>query len=168
LSEIPEINWQVFSKHTQVTIERKNITVYPISNDLFVQSLINCTGVLCGAGFETPAEALFLNKKLMVIPMKRQYEQQCNAAALANMGVPVIKSLKMKHLDTIEDWVYSKHTVQVEYPDTTEQIIDTLLANHLHDTLPETLSFAESVNSVKQLKELILANILKKATSAKY
>jgi hypothetical protein len=33
--------------------------------------------------FETPAEALFLGKKLLVIPMTGQYEQECNAAALA-------------------------------------------------------------------------------------
>jgi len=44
------------------------------------------TGVFCGAGFETPAEAMFLKKKLMVIPMKGQYEQQCNAAALEEIG----------------------------------------------------------------------------------
>ena len=84
-------------------------------------------GVLCGAGFETPAEALYLGKKLMVVPMKRQYEQQCNAAALKKMGVPVIKSLKSKHLDKIKDWVGSEHKLELFYPDNTEKIIDRVL-----------------------------------------
>lgn len=58
---------------------------------------------MCGAGFETPEEALFLGKKLMVIPIKGQYEQQCNVAALKEMGVPVIKSLKTKHVEKVNN-----------------------------------------------------------------
>src|SRR5690606_40225251 len=65
-----------------------------ITNDEFISSMAGASGILCGAGFETPAEALFLNKKLMVVPMKGQFEQQCNAAALKTMGVPVIRKLK--------------------------------------------------------------------------
>ncbi len=79
--------------------------IAPINNDAFIKSLVTSTGVLCGAGFETPAEALFLKKKLMVIPMKGQYEQQCNAAALKEMGVPVLKKLKISKVEKIIDWV---------------------------------------------------------------
>jgi hypothetical protein len=43
-----------------------------------------------------------MQKKLMVVPMKGQFEQQCNAAALKDMGIPVIKSLKAKNLSEIE------------------------------------------------------------------
>jgi hypothetical protein len=48
--------------------------------------MINATGVLCGAGFETPAEAIYLRKKLLVVPMKNQYEQQCNGIAVEENG----------------------------------------------------------------------------------
>ena len=41
----------------------------------------------------------------MVIPMKGQYEQQCNAAALKKMDVPVLKKLKLSKLDKIKVWV---------------------------------------------------------------
>ena len=84
-------------------------------------------GVLCGAGFETPAEALYMGKKLMAIPMKGQYEQQCNAAALMEMGVPIIKTLKTKHLDKLKQWVESSKKVDVYYPDITAEIIDRVL-----------------------------------------
>jgi uncharacterized protein (TIGR00661 family) len=88
-------------------------------------------GVLCGAGFETPAEALYLGKKLLVMPMKQQYEQQCNAAALEKMGVPVIKNLKDKNLDKIDQWLHQDETVAVDYADQTADVIDQLLREQL-------------------------------------
>ena len=59
--------------------------------------------------------------------MKGQYEQQCNSAALKELGVPVIKSLKNKHLDKLRQWVDIDNKIEVNYPDITEQIIDQLL-----------------------------------------
>jgi uncharacterized protein (TIGR00661 family) len=127
LSKIRKIDWRVFSKHTKSKYFYENITVYPIDNKAFIESMASSIGVLCGAGFETPAEALHMQKKLMVIPMKGQYEQQCNAAALQEMGVPVIKSLKLKHLDKIKSWVDSNVKIEVYYPDNTKKIVDRLL-----------------------------------------
>jgi uncharacterized protein (TIGR00661 family) len=127
LSKAKNVQWEVFSKHNKKTITEKHVMVQPITNEAFIKSMATSKGILCGAGFETPAEALFMNKKLMVIPMKGQYEQQCNAAALKDMGVPVIKSLKKKHFDKLMDWIESDHIVKVNYPDMTEQIIDQLL-----------------------------------------
>ena len=86
--------------------------------------------VLCGGGFETPAEALFMKKKLLVIPMKTQYEQQLNAAALKQMGVPVVKSLKPKHSEIILDWINNGKPIEVNYPDTTQKILDMVFKNH--------------------------------------
>ena len=63
--------------------------------------------------------------------MKTQYEQQCNAAALQKMGVPVIKSLKKKHHPIIKAWLLNEKIVKVDYPDITENIINTLVANHV-------------------------------------
>lgn len=131
LSKIEDVTWEVFSKHNKKMVSNKNITVQPITNEAFVASMATSKGILCGAGFETPAEALFMKKKLLVIPMKGQYEQQCNAAALKAMGVPVIKSFKKKYLKNIKDWIDSDTIIEVYYPDITEQIIDKLLAENL-------------------------------------
>lgn len=130
LKNFKTIQWDVFSKHNKKIIKDGNVTIQPINNEAFIKSLATCTGVLCGAGFETPAEALFLKKKLLVIPMKTQYEQQCNAAALKVMGVPVIKSLKKKHHSVIKDWLEYGKIIPVDYPDITEQIINTLITSH--------------------------------------
>ena len=160
LGEIKDIQWQVFSKHSKKDYHDKNIHIRPVNNDLFIESFINCTGILCGAGFETPAEALFLNKKLMVIPMKGQYEQQCNAAALEQLSVPVIKSLKKKHLDKINTWTQSPLTISINYPDITETIIDDLIAKHGKQKPATTLVLGDHIFSVKKLQEKSLGKIL--------
>ncbi len=130
LSQFREVKWEVFSKHNRKAFHSKNVFVQPIHNDRFIKSMANCAGVLCGAGFETPAEALFMNKKLLVIPMKNQYEQQLNAAALNDMGVPVIRSLKNQYDMVIANWLESDRRVEVNYPDITSDIIGELINNH--------------------------------------
>ncbi|MGB7394354.1 MAG: glycosyltransferase family protein [Pricia sp.] len=139
LSEVKHVYWDVFSKHNRTKFFWRNMTVRPIDNMAFIHSMAESRGVLCGAGFETPAEAIHLQKKLMVIPMKGQYEQQCNAAALKEMGVPVIKSLKMKHLDQIKAWVENGTPLGIHYPDITETIIDRLLEESLAGQTHEVL-----------------------------
>ncbi|MEA1786529.1 glycosyltransferase family protein [Arenibacter sp. GZD96] len=127
LSKVKNVRWEVFSKHNKKSFFEKNISIQPITNEAFVNSMAGSSGILCGAGFETPAEALFMNKKVMVIPMKGQYEQQCNTAALREMGVPVMKSLKKKHLNDLIQWVESTTVIPVDYPDITERIIDQVI-----------------------------------------
>ena len=125
------VRWEVFSKHSSRPAERGNVRIRPVSGEAFLRSLASARGVLCGAGFETPAEALYLGKKLLVVPMKQQYEQQCNAAALAKMGVPVVRGLRNKHLDRVADWLHHGQPVPVDYPDQTGAVLDQLLAEQL-------------------------------------
>ncbi|MEO6316186.1 MAG: glycosyltransferase family protein [Chitinophagaceae bacterium] len=158
LSLFKGIEWQVFSKHNKKVKKYKNIVVAPISNESFIQSMASCRGVLCGAGFETPAEALFMQKKLLVIPMKGQYEQQCNAAALAQLGIPVIKSLKKKHEGAIGQWLASEQRVTVHYPDITQSILDDLLARA--SELSRPLHPGSKIASPKKLRQLTLKRII--------
>lgn len=90
------IEWEVFSKHNRKKYSIDNVSVSPIKNEAFLNSIASSAGVLCGAGFETPSEALFLKKKLLVIPMDNQFEQHCNAAALESLGVIVFQLSKKR------------------------------------------------------------------------
>jgi uncharacterized protein (TIGR00661 family) len=130
LTEFKDVQWDVFSKHNKKTFKHKNVSIQPIDNEKFIKSMAESAAVLCGGGFETPAEALYMKKKLLVIPMKTQYEQQLNAAALKQMGVPVVKSLKPKHNDIILDWINNGKPIPVNYPDTTQAILDLVFENH--------------------------------------
>jgi uncharacterized protein (TIGR00661 family) len=133
LSQFKNVTWDVFSKHNRRAFKSKNLTIQPINNDKFIKSMASSAGVLCGAGFETPAEALFMKKKLLVIPMKNQYEQQLNAAALKEMGVPVIRSLKDRYDMVIASWIQNERHVEVNYPDITQDIINRIIHNHLSE-----------------------------------
>ena len=95
-----------------------------------MQSIATSKGVLCNAGFGTVSEALFLKKKLMVIPMKRQFEQACNAAMLKEMGVPVLKKLNLETISKIKKWIADDTIVEVDYPDNAEEIVNLIVENH--------------------------------------
>jgi uncharacterized protein (TIGR00661 family) len=124
LEKIPDTKWHVFSRFTEDTRVLGNITINPLGFDAFNKSLISCRGILCGAGFETPAEAMFLGKKLMVVPMKSQFEQQFNAAALKTLGVPVINKFSSVKLRDLCEWIASDLRIEITYPDITERIIN--------------------------------------------
>jgi uncharacterized protein (TIGR00661 family) len=127
LIKISNVKWQIFSKHTKTPYHIENISVFPISGADFVESVVTSSGVVCGAGFETPAEVLHLNKKLLVIPMKSQYEQHCNAAALKKLGVPVLKKLKRKSIKKIERWIEESKPLNLSFPDVTGLAVEQLM-----------------------------------------
>ncbi|WP_160139470.1 glycosyltransferase family protein [Chryseobacterium sp. c4a] len=119
LRKIP-VEWKVFSKYSKVQVKVKNVEVFPIDETQYLKYFEGCEGILCNAGFETPAEALFMDKKLFVIPIHNQYEQECNACALDKMGIPNSKVLQLQE---IMEWVASDHHLKVDYPDNIEEIL---------------------------------------------
>jgi uncharacterized protein (TIGR00661 family) len=137
LSAFKDVSWEVFSKHNTKSKRVKNINLQPVNVEKFTKSMAFSAGVLCGAGFETPAEALHLGKKLMVIPMKNQHEQHLNAAALQHMGVPVIKSLKAKFEPLVTEWLEHGKIIPVHYPDRSQDIINTIISRHKFNSAEE-------------------------------
>ncbi len=105
LAPIKDIRFEVFSKKVSQPITEGNITFIPISNETFTQSMIRCAGVITGAGFETPAEALYLGKKLLCLPIRGQYEQLCNAAALREFGVTIIDTINDQFAWSVKCWL---------------------------------------------------------------
>jgi hypothetical protein len=72
---------------------------------------------------------LYLKKKLAVVPMKNQYEQYCNAAALAEMGVPVWFDL-FQEKAALSKWIQAHQNIEVNYPEQTNEIISLIVSNH--------------------------------------
>jgi uncharacterized protein (TIGR00661 family) len=124
LTKMKGVKWHIFSKHAKKPYHVGKLSVYPVNNEEFTLSMASSSGVLCGAGFETPAEALYLGKKLLVVPMKRQYEQHFNAAALRQLGVPVIKKVKKKHIGKIQDWIEGEKRISVSYTDVAPSAVE--------------------------------------------
>ena len=130
LSQSADVPWQIFSKRQKTPYQSGNVQVLPVNNEAFNHSLANCEGLLTGGGFEGPAEALFLQKKLMMIPMRGQFEQQCNALAASKMGVPVIHAIDDNFASHIKRWVKSDERVWVDFPDETAQIVDQMIERY--------------------------------------
>ncbi|CAM4110448.1 MULTISPECIES: glycosyltransferase family protein [Flavobacterium] len=130
---IPSVVFHWFLDTVKETHTIGNITYFPVNQKEFNTSLINCEGIITGGGFETPSEALFLGKKILSIPIKKHYEQECNAAALKKMGVPVVYDVKDDFNQIIENWL----NMDIIYPK--------VKANNI----PETLEFLFDTYNVK-------------------
>jgi len=120
------VRFHIFSWQTKNIKQSGNITFIPVDKVLFNEALINCSGIITGGGFETPVEALKLEKKLMVIPISGQYEQQCNAAALELMGINKLDKLDDDFTSHFNEWVQAK-PVKINYDHSTEDIIATVM-----------------------------------------
>ena len=125
-----DVQWQIFSKRQKTPYQNGNVQIFPVNNEAFNSSMANCEGLLTGGGFEGPAEALFLQKKVLMIPMKGQYEQQCNALAASKMGVPVIQAIDETFVARINSWIKNGERVWVDFPDETEQIVHNMIKRY--------------------------------------
>ncbi|NTU90856.1 MAG: hypothetical protein HGA60_02975 [Chlorobiaceae bacterium] len=96
------------------------------SREGFLRDLLECSGVVCNAGFELPGEALHLGKKLLLRPLDGQIEQESNALAMIELqyglamhkldhdvlqhwlGLPGIQPLNYRRtVDYIAEWISS-------------------------------------------------------------
>lgn len=130
LKKTEHVQWQIFSKRQKTPRQDGNVQIFPVNNEIFNNSLASCEGLLTGGGFEGPAEALFMQKKVLMIPMKNQYEQQCNALAASKMGVPVIHEIDDKFIYHINNWLTDDKRVHVNFPDETARIIDNMVKQY--------------------------------------
>jgi uncharacterized protein (TIGR00661 family) len=141
LHKVKDTRFEMFSKKVkQVTVD-KHITFIPISNHAFNESMINCSGIITGAGFETPAEALYLGKKLLCLPIKGQYEQMCNAEALKNFDVPVIGGIDEKFSTHVNSWLQNGSPYKLLLTHTTDEIVSTVMHKAMHNSI----EYAETV-----------------------
>lgn len=95
------------------------IRIEPASDRTFARALASCRGVIAHAGFELPSEALLLGKPLFAIPIARQYEQQCNAAALSALGVPTAGNWEAAKR-MLPSWLQAPVEVPGAIPEVTE------------------------------------------------
>lgn len=93
LRKIRQIDIHIFHPEVAHKFQDQNLHFYPINKELFSESFLNCKLIITGGGFETPAEGLFMRKRMICIPVKQHYEQLCNVAALQDKGAISVKTL---------------------------------------------------------------------------
>ena len=77
------------------------------------------SGVICGAGFETPSEALYLGKPLLAVPMRGQ------------LGVTVLDVFSTEVIPSLRAWLEERPVVDVYYPDDSQRIVRRVLESAL-------------------------------------
>lgn len=125
-----DAEWHIFSKRQKTPGREDNVNIYPVNNQAFNKSLASCAGLLTGGGFEGPAEALYLQKKLLMIPMTGQYEQRCNALAASRLGVPVVAEIGDDFSTHLNNWIADDSKIIVNFPDETAQIVDGMVKKY--------------------------------------
>jgi uncharacterized protein (TIGR00661 family) len=123
LKSLDSLQFHVFSKKRKKVETIGNITFIPLNSKAFNESMISSHGVITGAGFETPAEALYLGKKLLCLPIKGQYEQLCNAEALKRFNVPIINSIDEHFSSHVSNWLQSTPPKKLMLTHSTQEIV---------------------------------------------
>ncbi len=135
-----DIRFEIFCSQTQRAKSYKNISLLPVDRHLFTKSLVGCSGIITGGGFETPAEALHLGKKIMAIPISNHYEQQCNAAALEQLGVTTLKKIDRDFADKFYTWLYKNKSIKMDYSQTIPQCLAFLFSAKTAKTFDQSPS----------------------------
>jgi uncharacterized protein (TIGR00661 family) len=114
----------IYSKTAKQLSKHGNCVIKPLNNESFVEDITDCSAVITAAGFQTVSEALYLGKKLFVIPIKKQSEQIGNAKELAEMGVHTATQL---NAEEIKFWLDHERPVQIKFDDDLPNIINAIL-----------------------------------------
>ena len=104
-NQVQKVEWDIFSPDCEEKYIKGNVTVNPVGKETFLESIESCLGIVSATGFETTSEAMFLGKKLLTIPIKNQYEQLCNAAALTQLGGKVVYQIDQDFPQILSEWI---------------------------------------------------------------
>ena len=98
------------------------------SREGFLNDLLECSGVVCNAGFELPGEALHLGKKLLIRPLDGQIEQESNALALEQLGYGM--AMHTLNVPLLADWLQKPGREPLRYAKTVDYIAEWIGSGH--------------------------------------
>ncbi|MFM1913639.1 MAG: hypothetical protein RIR51_1482 [Bacteroidota bacterium] len=88
----PSVKIDVFWDNPEFPLKteiNENLFFHQVDSKKFIQYLKDCKGLCCTAGFESIAEAMYLDKPVMVIPIQNHIEQKINAWDTFNAGAGI-------------------------------------------------------------------------------
>lgn len=131
LSSLKEQEFYIYAC-TETPEDSGNLHLRPFSRERFLSDLMDCSGVICNAGFELPSEALHLGKKCLVKPLSGQYEQTSNAETLCRLGL----GMSMNSLDKgrIKSWLDTPSPAAQKYPDVAGIVAEWISKGNWNDT----------------------------------
>ena len=133
-SQIKSVIWDIFSPSCELAYTKGNVNIHPVGKETFLNSIEGCLGIVSATGFETTSEAMFLGKKLLTIPIKNQYEQLCNAAALKELGGKVIYGMDENFTQKASDWIDNGEVLSLAEISDEEELVQKILRAGLRET----------------------------------
>jgi uncharacterized protein (TIGR00661 family) len=75
--------------HKSIYEYSESLTFHPIDAEKYLEKMTDCVGLISTAGFESVAEAMYLGKPVMMVPVPNHIEQMINAydGELSGAGV---------------------------------------------------------------------------------
>ena len=73
----------------ETTVHGKTLTFHQLHGQHFLEKMAASRGVVTTSGFESMAEAMYLAKPLLLNPVRKHFEQHCNADDGHRMGAAV-------------------------------------------------------------------------------
>jgi len=83
----PESRVEAFWDKPEPAHFGNNLVFYPLSGQKFIDRLAACRTYVSTAGFDSIAEAAYLQKNIVMIPTKNHFEQKYNAADAGRAGL---------------------------------------------------------------------------------
>lgn len=87
----PEVEVHCFTDGPLAGEVRPNLHFHPIDAGKFLERMRTCRGLISTAGFESVAEAMLLGKPVLMVPLRRHYEQTCNAVDAERAGAGIYR-----------------------------------------------------------------------------
>lgn len=128
-SPFKDFRFEIFSGQSTAEHQVGNIRFLPVNKKRFNESMISCHAIITGGGFETPSEAIHLGKKIMAVPIRGQYEQCCNAAALSGLGIMTVEKIDTGFVSLFQNWIHNWPPVQIDYSRSIPQCMERLFGN---------------------------------------
>jgi uncharacterized protein (TIGR00661 family) len=111
--ENPGSNIEVFWDNNEMPDHYQplpNLIFHQICEQHFIEKMASCKGFLTTAGFESIGEAMYMGKPILMVPVKGQYEQQCNALDAERAGAG--KAAKNFDLMILKQYMAEQRSLQ--------------------------------------------------------
>ena len=128
-----------------------NLTFHPIDANKYLLKMTECAGLISTAGFESVAEAMYLNKPVMMVPVPNHIEQMINAHDGQRAGAGIAAS--KFNLDLFKNYLPhhpENNEVYVEWCQSSKQIMAKELQSLIQNATPKSkTSFYQKLNSYR-------------------